>query len=80
MIFLLPFMLYILCGWKKQPAVNSIIWLAMVVFSWLLVYLSINHIWERATYYGMYFLYLIWLAAFLLPRRGPEKAVLLPGE
>ncbi len=80
MIFLLPFVLYIICGWKRHPAFHNIVLLAMVVLSWLLVFLSIDHIWDRATYYGMYFVYLIWLAIFLLSRRGQEKAVLLPGE
>jgi hypothetical protein len=80
MIFLLPFILYIVCGWQKRPALNSITWLAMVVLSWVLVYMSISHVWDRATYYGMYFLYLIWLVVFIIPRRDPQKAVLLPGE
>ena len=80
MIFLLPFVLYVICGWKRHPAFHNIVLIAMVVLSWLFVFLSIDHIWDRATYYGMYFVYLIWLAIFLLYRRGQEKAVLLPGE
>ncbi len=80
MIFLLPFVLYILCGWQKHPGLQTIMLIAMVGLSWVLVYLSLSHIWGRATYYGMYFVYLTWLALFLFSRRGPEKAVLLPGE
>jgi hypothetical protein len=80
MIFLLPFLIWILCGWKKQPVLNPSIWLGFVVLSWVQVFLSVTHVWDRATYYGMYFLCLIWLAAILIPMHNSGEKVLLPGE
>jgi hypothetical protein len=67
MIFLLPFTLWILEGWQKRTFLNTTIWLIMVVMSWVLVFLSLSHAWDRATYYGMYFLYIIWAMLFLVP-------------
>jgi hypothetical protein len=80
MIFLLPFALWILCGWQKRPALNTVLWLIMVTLSWVLVYLNLSHAWDRATYYGMYFLYLLWLIAFLLPGIYAGNRTSLPGE
>jgi hypothetical protein len=80
MIFLLPFSLWILCGWKKQPVLNPILWLGFVFLSWVQVYLSISHVWDRATYYGMYFLCLIWLLAVLIPMHRSSNKIFLPEE
>lgn len=80
MIFLLPFSLWSLCGWKKQPVLNTIIWFGFIVLSWVQVYLSVTHVWVRATYYGMYFLCLIWLASVLIPSHIAGQRILLPDE
>ncbi|BCY16322.1 hypothetical protein hrd7_01710 [Leptolinea sp. HRD-7] len=77
MTFLLPFVLYLVCGWQKQPTTHCIVLLTTVFISWLLVYLSISHLWDRATYYGMYFLFLIWLVFTFIFRKS---RILLPGE
>ncbi len=61
MIFLLPFMFWILQEWTPRPILTSIIWYAMVASSWLLLFLSLNHVWDGATYYGMYILYILWM-------------------
>jgi hypothetical protein len=65
MIFLLPFIFWILEGWHKNKVMYATIWLAAVAASWALLNLSLVHIWPGATYYGMYFLSALWIL-FLL--------------
>lgn len=65
MIFLLPFMFWILKEWSSRPYIALITWFSMVVFSWVLLYLSLEHIWVGATYYGMFILYILWMGACL---------------
>ncbi|NLF50734.1 MAG: DUF2029 domain-containing protein [Leptolinea sp.] len=65
MIFLLPFIFWILKEWTSRPFFALITWFSMVVFSWVLLYLSLEHIWVGATYYGMFILYIFWMTACL---------------
>ncbi len=65
MIFLLPFIFWVLKDWGSRPISTAIIWFVMVTGSWLLLYLSLSHIWNGATYYGMYYFYILWMVVCL---------------
>jgi hypothetical protein len=67
LIFLLPFIFWTLEDWDQKQWLHTLIWLFAIVLSWVLVVLSVNHVWNGATYYGMYFLYIIWVMVFLVP-------------
>lgn len=67
MIFILPFIFWLLETWPGNPRRSLILWLAAVISSWGLLYLSLNQIWPAATYYGLYILYILWIV-FEWPR------------
>lgn len=60
MIFALPFIFWLLERWPGNRNSSFRIWLAAIISSWVLLYLSLSQIWPAATYYGMYILYIAW--------------------
>ncbi len=61
MIFLFPFILWILQGWQQKPLIYVLWWLAVIISSWIFVSLSLSKIWPDGTYYGTYLVYIIWM-------------------
>jgi hypothetical protein len=74
MIFLFPFILFLFQDWKRRSGRSVVLWLLLLVSSWFFFYLSLSHIWLDAAYYGLFLLYIIWLAVFLLT---PESSLKL---
>ncbi|GAP19875.1 hypothetical protein LTAR_00058 [Leptolinea tardivitalis] len=60
-IFLLPVMFWVWLMGQKQPFWANLVWFIFIAVSWLFVYLSLSQIWIGATYYGLFFLFIIWL-------------------
>jgi hypothetical protein len=74
MIFILPFILWILQGWKHKPVRFGMFWLLAIAISWVFLYLSVSQIWPAATYYGLFLLYFLWvLFGMFLPPRFLER-------
>lgn len=61
LIFLLPFIFWTLEDWDHRQWLHTLLWLFAIVLSWVLVVLSVNHVWNGATYYGMFFAFIPWL-------------------
>ncbi|HEX7554983.1 MAG TPA: glycosyltransferase family 87 protein, partial [Leptolinea sp.] len=60
MIFLFPVILWILQRWPEKPRVYILVWMLLVIISWVFLYFSVAGIWSAATYYGLYLLYSLW--------------------
>lgn len=67
MIFILPFIFWLLVTWPRHPGHSLLLWLTALVSSWGLLYLNLSQLWPAATYYGLYFLYILWIV-FEWPR------------
>ena len=80
LIFLLPFIFWTLENWNTRPWLHAVLWLFTIILSWVLVVLSVNHIWNGATYYGMFFVFIPWFFSLFfgglirLAQQSTEKA------
>lgn len=81
MTFLLPFLVWTIQGWKQKPLIVISCWCITVIGSWIFLYLSMDGIWPGATYYGQYFLYILWMLTVyrMYPGNMPE-VTLSPGH
>jgi hypothetical protein len=61
MIFLFPVILWILQRRPEKPRIYILVWMLLVLISWVFLYLSVAGIWPAATYYGLYLLYGLWV-------------------
>jgi hypothetical protein len=80
MIFLLPVILWILQRWPEKPRFYFLVWMLLVIISWVSLYLSVTGIWPAATYYGLFLLYGIWVlfGLFIPPAFLKTKVKLIP--
>lgn len=60
MIFILPFIFWLLETWSSNPHRSLILWMIGVFSSWGLLFFSLSQLWPAATYYGLYLLYILW--------------------
>jgi hypothetical protein len=73
MIFILPFIFWLLETWPGNPRRSFFLWLTAVVSSWGLLYLSLSQLWPAATYYGLYFLYILWFLFYWTRLSSPQE-------